>query len=151
MKQIQKGFTLIELMIVVAIIGILAAVAIPAYQDYIARAQASEASELLAGFKTPVGEFFQNTGHFPSSIGSSTSTASLTGNVAGKYVASIAATGSTGTMGTITLTATMNTVGVSTGISGATMQLTTTDGATWTCATGTTNGMAAKYLPAACK
>ena len=56
MKKIQQGFTLIELMIVVAIIGILAAVAIPAYQDYTAKAQASEALTLLGGLKTPVSE-----------------------------------------------------------------------------------------------
>ena len=54
MKKVQQGFTLIELMIVVAIIGILAAVAIPAYQDYTAKAQASEAYILLDGFKTPL-------------------------------------------------------------------------------------------------
>jgi type IV pilus assembly protein PilA len=53
MKKIQQGFTLIELMIVVAIIGILAAVAIPAYQDYTAKAQASEMYSLMAGLKTP--------------------------------------------------------------------------------------------------
>lgn len=52
--QMQKGFTLIELMIVVAIIGILAAIALPAYQDYTARAQASEALTLLGGLKTPI-------------------------------------------------------------------------------------------------
>ena len=58
----QGGFTMIELMIVVAIIGILAAVAIPAYQDYTAKAQATEAYSLLGGLKTPVGEAMGNTG-----------------------------------------------------------------------------------------
>ncbi|MDX2220114.1 MAG: pilin [Burkholderiales bacterium] len=56
MKHVQQGFTLIELMIVVAIIGILAAVAIPAYQDYTAKAQASEGYTLLGGMKTPIAE-----------------------------------------------------------------------------------------------
>lgn len=61
-KQIQQGFTLIELMIVVAIIGILAAVAIPAYQDYTAKAQASEGFTLVSGLKTPIAEAMGNAG-----------------------------------------------------------------------------------------
>jgi len=66
----QLGFTLIELMIVVAIIGILAAVAIPAYSDYLKRSQVTEAVNLLGGFKTPTEEFLGTMGHFPSTIAS---------------------------------------------------------------------------------
>src|SRR5580698_2935258 len=66
MKSIQKGLTLIELMIVVAIIAILAAIAIPAYQDYLVRAQVSEGAVLTDGAKTAVAEYYSNTGSFPS-------------------------------------------------------------------------------------
>jgi len=65
MKKVQQGFTLIELMIVVAIIGILAAIAIPAYQDYTIRAQVSEGMNLSAAAKAAVTEFFQDRGTFP--------------------------------------------------------------------------------------
>ncbi|VDY05994.1 protein of unknown function [Thiomonas sp. Bio17B3] len=64
-KQLQQGFTLIELMIVVAIIGILAAIAIPAYQDYTIRAQVSEGLSLADGAKTALAEYYTNTGAFP--------------------------------------------------------------------------------------
>jgi type IV pilus assembly protein PilA len=81
MKKVQQGFTLIELMIVVAIIGILAAVAIPAYQDYTIRAQVSEGMSLASGAKTAMAEFYNATGRFPannSSLGLA-SAASITG------------------------------------------------------------------------
>ena len=67
MKTFQKGFTLIELMIVVAIIAILAAIAIPAYQDYVIRSQVSEGVALADGSKTAVAEFYQNNGRWPGS------------------------------------------------------------------------------------
>ena len=74
MKKLNSGFTLIELMIVVAIIGILAAVAIPQYQNYVARAQASEALSLASGAKVAVAEYFNTNGTFPAD----NSTAGLT-------------------------------------------------------------------------
>src|SRR6266849_4107306 len=65
MKQVQKGFTLIELMIVIAIIGILAAIAIPAYQNYTIRAQVTEGLTLADGWKTAISEYYANTGNWP--------------------------------------------------------------------------------------
>ena len=91
LKQVQKGFTLIELMIVVAIIGILAAIAIPAYQNYTIRAQVTEGLSLADGWKTGIAEFYAQNGVMPS--GSST-TGSATqiiaaGATTGKYVSSV--------------------------------------------------------------
>jgi type IV pilus assembly protein PilA len=88
MKKVQQGFTLIELMIVVAIIGILAAIAIPAYQDYTIRAQVSEGAVLADGVKTPLAEFWNNAGHFASTAASA-GLPSNPGSIVGKYVSSV--------------------------------------------------------------
>ncbi|RQK48485.1 pilin [Neisseria meningitidis] len=87
MNTLQKGFTLIELMIVIAIVGILAAVALPAYQDYTARAQVSEAILLAEGQKSAVTEYYLNHGKWPGD-NSSAGVASST-DIKGKYVQSV--------------------------------------------------------------
>ncbi|MBK8640437.1 MAG: pilin [Chromatiaceae bacterium] len=81
-RQLQSGFTLIELMIVVAIIGILAAIAIPAYQDYTKRTHVSEGMVLGDGVKTAIAEFYADVGHFPSNNASAglATAASISGN-----------------------------------------------------------------------
>src|SRR6202790_3992735 len=85
LKHVQKGFTLIELMIVVAIIGILAAIAIPAYQNYTIRAQGTEGLTLADGWKTGIAEYYSNTGNMRGAIANLAGTTSSVG----KYEASI--------------------------------------------------------------
>jgi len=85
LKQVQKGFTLIELMIVIAIIGILAAIAIPAYQNYTIRAQVTEGLTLGDGWKTAIAEYYANTGNMPQAVANLAGTS----NTIGKYESSI--------------------------------------------------------------
>ncbi|HGN6343214.1 TPA: pilin [Neisseria gonorrhoeae] len=87
MNTLQKGFTLIELMIVIAIVGILAAVALPAYQDYTARAQVSEAILLAEGQKSAVTEYYLNHGEWPEDNGNAG--VASPSDIKGKYVESV--------------------------------------------------------------
>ena len=161
MKKLQKGFTLIELMIVVAIIGILAAIAIPAYQDYTIRAQVSEGMTLAAAAKAAVAETFLNTGTAPANRTEAGMSADGT-DTFGKYVSAVEVAD-----GAITVTYDGDDVNQL--IAGETVAITpytTTDfSVTWTCgasavptgatimtgATAGTTGLDSKYLPAACR
>mgnify|MGYP000514719004 CR=1 FL=1 len=141
MKAIQKGFTLIELMIVVAIIGILAAIALPAYQDYTARAQMSEAMVLADGQKGAVTEFFADRGVMPANNASAGISAAS--DISGKYVASV-------NIASGVITSTIRADNVAAGIAGTNLVLTpraTSGSMHWTC----TSSASAKYVPAACR
>jgi type IV pilus assembly protein PilA len=89
LKQVQKGFTLIELMIVVAIIGILAAIAIPAYQDYTIRAQVTEGLNLADAVKTSVAEYYANNGIWPIGLVGANPALGYTVDPSGKYVTDV--------------------------------------------------------------
>jgi type IV pilus assembly protein PilA len=134
MKRIQKGFTLIELMIVVAIVGILAAIALPAYQDYVIRSKVSELEAALAACKTSIAEYAASHGSSPAdtdSAGCST--------VATQYVASLAVT-------TGTITGTTQAIGAATQVT-LTLTPDNSSSASITKWTGTYIGGLAKYVP----
>ena len=144
----QQGFTLIELMIVVAIIGILAAIAIPAYQDYTIRAQVSEGLSLAGGAKTAIAEFFQDSGEFPSD--NAAAGVSNSNEILGKYVTDVAVTGNTNVNGIITVTYGND---ANTNIANETLVLTASPQAgsvQWECTAGSA-GMEQRWLPAACR
>ena len=150
MEQSTKGFTLIELMIVVAIIGILAAIAIPAYQDYIARAQASEGISLASGLKGLVNDVYSQTGTCPTiaELGYGTATA-----INGEYVESVDVATEAGSICTLNVLYRSN--NISFGIKAKTLKVSmigTAGGSTsgssqWECHS---TDIEQKYLPKAC-
>jgi type IV pilus assembly protein PilA len=158
MKAVQKGFTLIELMIVVAIIGILAAIAIPAYQDYTIRSQVTEGLNLADAVKTGVAEVFANTGAWPPALVN----LGITAPPSGKYV-----TGVTVATGTIKIA--YGGVNANAAIAAAELDLMPTvspnGDVIWNCGYHTvvgaapasgaagamTNTILAKYVPAICR
>ena len=140
----QQGFTLIELMIVVAIIGILAAIAIPAYQDYTIRAQVSEGLNLSGGAKAAVTEYFQDRGSMPADNTEAGLAAS--GAIQGKYVASVGVGNADGII-TVTYGNDAHTT-IDTQAITLTANTTQAGSVQWDCAG---SGIVAKHLPAACR
>lgn len=169
MKQrMQKGFTLIELMIVVAIIGILAAVAVPQYQDYTVRSQVSEGLSMSGELKTAVADFVATNGRFPAALTSMTNVGNAPTSFAGQYVSSMNVAGNIIRVSfgatrastairtsTLLITATVNGAGqlnwvcgqapLPTGVSSV------LNGTTYTAHTPANTTVSNKYLPASCR
>ncbi len=146
MKNMQKGFTLIELMIVVAIIAILAAIAIPAYQDYLIRSQVSEGAVLSDGAKTAVAEFYSNKGHFP--LNNESAGLAPAASIAGKYVTEVDVSGTPGiieaTYGNQANSAiATQTLQFSAIAHGGSLE--------WTCKPADATAFKSKYLPTSCR
>lgn len=144
MKKFQQGFTLIELMIVVAIIGILAAIAIPAYQDYTIRAQVSEGVNLADGLKTPVADYYNDKGIWVAAGGGTTGVPPAA-SVVGKYVASVAVT-----TGVVQVTYGGDANSKITAVAAPQLTLSPTDNGgsiSWKCA----STLDSKYVPQACR
>ena len=143
MQRIQQGFTLIELMIVIAIIGILAAVAIPAYQDYTIRAQVSEGMSLASASKMAASEYYNQNGSFPANNGQAGLAPS--GTIKGEYVSSVGQAG-----GNITIT--YSGPNINSEVAGSTLVLSaiTYQGSVdWNCKPD--GGISKQYLPASCR
>ena len=143
MKSMQKGFTLIELMIVVAIIGILAAIAIPAYQNYTKRSHVSEGLSLAGGAKTGITEFYSSNNRWPGNPGNASVGLAPAGSIKGNAVRSVLVNGST-------ITITYNTKVAS----GATLIMKGTPtggGMEWSCSGSSSGNLDPKFRPSNCR
>ncbi|MGI0117383.1 pilin [Zooshikella sp. RANM57] len=147
MKKMQQGFTLIELMIVVAIIGILAAVAIPAYQDYTVRAKMSEAVLALTPAKMSVSEFYLSQGSMPRTAAA----AGFTTTIDSDYVSDIAMTWNS--VSKVTITVDIKAMGGDTADDQSFVLEGTGSSAKvqWDCKSLSSGGVDPKYLPASCR
>jgi type IV pilus assembly protein PilA len=152
--KLQKGFTLIELMIVVAIIGILAAVALPAYQDYTTRAKVSEVLLAASSAKVGVSEYAQTYG---TTLAASVNAANVVATQASKFVSSVFyKDGTTAGSNGVIIAVAQGIPGASGGGVALTGTISTNGQVDWVCAAATTGGsvtmaMPTKYLPASCK
>ena len=139
----QNGFTLIELMVVVAVIGVLSAIAIPQYQNYVARAQVAEGFSLLASGKMAVAEYYNENGSFPTD--NATARLGAANTIIGKYVGSV----TVGNAGALTVA--YNTTTAHEKLQGKNFVLTPTDNGgsiSWACGVGT---VGVDYLPNSCQ
>lgn len=146
MKRVQQGFTLIELMIVVAIIGILAAIALPAYQDYLVRSQASEGEVLASGSKTAVSEFYSNKGYMP--VANASAGLATAASITGKYVTGVDIST---VVGQINATYGNQASAKISGKHVVLSAITKAGSVEWRCKTAATNPVDVKYLPSSCR
>jgi type IV pilus assembly protein PilA len=144
----KSGFTILEMMIVVTIIGVVSSIAIPAYFSYVSRAQIAEAVGLLWSAKSPMADAFADTGRWPASPDL------VMGTTSGKYTASVTYYGEPDNAppGGVTLMATLNSFGIAPELRNTTFVLSTSDGGVhWRCTSGGANPVADSALPGACR
>ena len=150
MKSVQTGFTLIELMIVIAIIGILAAVAVPQYQNYTARAQIAEALSVAGSLKTSLSEFYASNGAWPADMAAAgMDSATSTPNVVSSI--SFTTTDSAATIAVVIRETVASGIGASDNNQLNLVGTVSDAGIRWECTTPSTGGVPTQYLPANCR